>query len=409
MASLPDFPPFNVHEDSNAGPRWKKWLTRFERLLCGLNITADKRKTALLLHYAGPDVDDIYDTLPTSSNEDYKTVVEKLNHDPAKEINDHIILTCTSNSLRRRALRDNLDLPNLMKTGRAIELSEKQASQVEQQEFSSVNSVRHGNIQQPNTEATDPPRSRFENQRLRNFRGAEQSRARETCGNCGGTYPHIRVCPARGKDCKSCGKIGHFARVCRTKPPSSQHVKNVTHTRPQSPPDSDSEPDYAFTIANLSGTPASPKCHVNIAGHSVSVMIDSGASVNILDDATFNKITRNKGISLEQTNHKIYSYGSLRPLPLKGVIKTNISTDSKHLSAQFHVVHGNSGNLLSYTTACQLNLLKVTINSTTHHIPSTNQYPPEFECLFSGIGKLTGKTGKLHIDPDVSPKQPPST
>lgn len=228
MASLPDFPPFNVHEDSNAGPRWKKWLTRFERLLCGLNITADKRKTALLLHYAGPDVDDIYDTLPTSSNEDYKTVVEKLNQyfspqtnvafevfnfrqakqkpdesldsyhtrlrhlsqtcefsDPAKEIKDHIILTCTSNSLRRRALRDNLDLPNLMKTGRAIELSEKQASQVEQQEFSSVNSVRHGNIQQPNTEATGPPRSRFENQRLRNFRGAEQSRARETCGNCG--------------------------------------------------------------------------------------------------------------------------------------------------------------------------------------------------------------------------------
>ena len=87
-------------------------------------------------------------------------------------------------------------------------------------------------------------------------------------------------------------------------------------------------------------------------------MIDSGASVNILDDATFNEITRNKGIRLEQTNHKMYSYGSLRPLPLKGVIKTNISTDSKHLSAQFHVVHGNSGNLLSYTTACQLNLLK---------------------------------------------------
>ncbi|CAB4042017.1 Hypothetical predicted protein, partial [Paramuricea clavata] len=70
-------------------------------------------------------------------------------------------------------------------------------------------------------------------------------------------------------------------------------------------------------------------------------------------------------------------------------------------------LHGNSGNLLSYTTACQLNLLKVTINSTTHHIPSTNQYPPEFECLFSGIGKLTGKTVKLHIDPDVSPKQQP--
>ena len=43
-----------------------------------------------------------------------------------------------------------------MKTGKAIELNQKQASQVEQQEFSSVNSVRHGNIQQPNAEPQGP-------------------------------------------------------------------------------------------------------------------------------------------------------------------------------------------------------------------------------------------------------------
>ena len=142
MASLPDFPPFNVHEDANAGPRWKKWFTRFERPLC------------------------------------------------------------------------------------------------------------------------------------------RQNRIKETCGNCGGTYPHFRACPARGKDCKSCGKIGHFARVCRTKPPSSQHVRNVTHTHPKAPPDSDSEPEYVFTIANLSCIPKPPKCQVKIARCSIPVMIDSGASVN---------------------------------------------------------------------------------------------------------------------------------
>ena len=136
-------------------------------------------------------------------------------------------------------------------------------------------------------------------------------------------------------------------------------------------------------------------------------MIDSGASVNILDDVTYNKITHNKGIRLQKTNHKIYSYGSSRPLPIKGTIITNISTDSKHLSAPFHVVGGNSGNLLSCTTACQLDLLKITINNNTYHSSSTTEYPPEFECLFSGIGKLRGKTVKLHIDPDVSPKQQP--
>ncbi len=104
-------------------------------------------------------------------------------------------------------------------------------------------------------------------------------------------------------------------------------------------------------------------------------MIDSGASVNILDDVIYNQITRNKGIRLEKTNHKIYFYGSLRPLPVKGTITTNISTDSKHLSTQFHLVDGNSRNLLNCTTACQLDLLKVTVNNTTYHSPSTTQYP----------------------------------
>ena len=48
-----------------------------------------------------------------------------------KEINEHIILTCSSNSLRRRALRENLTFDVLLKLGRALELSEEQARQVE--------------------------------------------------------------------------------------------------------------------------------------------------------------------------------------------------------------------------------------------------------------------------------------
>ena len=48
-----------------------------------------------------------------------------------KEIKEHFILTFSSCSLRSRALRENLTLEALLKLGRALELSEKQASQVE--------------------------------------------------------------------------------------------------------------------------------------------------------------------------------------------------------------------------------------------------------------------------------------
>ena len=75
-SSLPLFEQFNVHTDPHtAGVRWDKWIKRLERLLEALDIiekaahseqqktAIDKRRLALLLHYAGPEVEDIYGTL----------------------------------------------------------------------------------------------------------------------------------------------------------------------------------------------------------------------------------------------------------------------------------------------------------------------------------------------------------
>ena len=75
--SLPSFPAFEVHLDENVGPRWKKWLARFENLTIGMEVNDEKQKRALLVHYSGPEVDDIFDTLEETS-EDYKTAVDKL-------------------------------------------------------------------------------------------------------------------------------------------------------------------------------------------------------------------------------------------------------------------------------------------------------------------------------------------
>ena len=65
MASaLPNFEKFVVHaEEHTAGTRWKKYLSRFELLVTAMNLdTQAKHKKALLLHFAGEEVYDIYDT-----------------------------------------------------------------------------------------------------------------------------------------------------------------------------------------------------------------------------------------------------------------------------------------------------------------------------------------------------------
>ena len=62
LSNLPNFPTFDVDTDkSNCGTRWEKWVSRLENLFVGLNITEEAQKRALLLHYAGEKVLDIYE------------------------------------------------------------------------------------------------------------------------------------------------------------------------------------------------------------------------------------------------------------------------------------------------------------------------------------------------------------
>ena len=69
--ALPNFAEFDVHSDGAVDTRWKKWLARFRNLLLALAVDNTKRQRALLLHYAGESVNEIFETLPdTDAGED---------------------------------------------------------------------------------------------------------------------------------------------------------------------------------------------------------------------------------------------------------------------------------------------------------------------------------------------------
>ncbi|TKS65153.1 Retrovirus-related Pol polyprotein from transposon 17.6 [Collichthys lucidus] len=71
-------PPFDTETDpSSVGPRWNKWVQRFENYTTAMNITGDARLKALLLHIAGERVYDIYDTLAAEGDK-YADTKQKL-------------------------------------------------------------------------------------------------------------------------------------------------------------------------------------------------------------------------------------------------------------------------------------------------------------------------------------------
>lgn len=181
-ASVPHVHPSD--EIGGIGSRWRKYLSRFNNLLIAMAVTEPDRKRALLLHYAGEETIDIFGTLPNTGDvNNYTQAVDALTayfdpkqntefevfkfgqtaqqpqesidsfhtrlrqiaancdfHSIDREIKTQIIKKCTSTRLRRRALREpNLDLSQLLQMARAMEISEKQASGME--ENSVVNRV----------------------------------------------------------------------------------------------------------------------------------------------------------------------------------------------------------------------------------------------------------------------------
>ena len=51
---------FDIHDESNLAQRWKKWKQSFKFYLTASGADNDSQMRALLLHFAGPDVQDIF-------------------------------------------------------------------------------------------------------------------------------------------------------------------------------------------------------------------------------------------------------------------------------------------------------------------------------------------------------------
>ena len=174
IGNLPAVAPFSISEKATLSQRWKKWIKSFGFYLIASGIKDKKQQRALLLHLAGQDVQDIFETL-TDTGEDYETALAKLNEyfEPQKNISferhtfrqaqqqrdepiadyitrlKHLALTCEfentddmirdqvvdkcySTKLRRRLLQEpSLTLDKVVTLGRALEMAQRKATAIE--------------------------------------------------------------------------------------------------------------------------------------------------------------------------------------------------------------------------------------------------------------------------------------
>ena len=140
-------------------------------------------------------------------------------------------------------------------------------------------------------------------------------------------------------------------------PDSSVHQKSVSFS------DSDDN-EFVFTVE---GTTTSPKkqpiAKIAIEGVPVRILVDSGASVNMLDLSAYEALLQKKQIPLAPTKTRIHAFGAQKLLHLREKFQAAVELANKVTLAMFYVADQPTGSFMSYESSIELGILQLQLNS----------------------------------------------
>ena len=146
---------------------------------------------------------------------------------------------------------------------------------------------------------------------------------------------------------------------------------------------------------------------VSLNGVSTRVLVDSGASCNLLGESTLGQLQlQGLGVTLTKCTRKLFAYGA-HQLNVVGKFTAIFQCGSERTEDEVIVVRGDGEFLLGRSTALKLKALVLPdvnqVGSATAS-PSTNdEIKNEYPGVFSGVGKLIGYQARFHVDSKVPP------
>ncbi|KAJ1185880.1 hypothetical protein NDU88_002666 [Pleurodeles waltl] len=182
-------------------------------------------------------------------------------------------------------------------------------------------------------------------------------------GSCGLEHRILGICPAKGKNFSKCDKPNDFAKVFRGRWPRSvtmlarkAAIKQVTpddgtgmvavDAYPGNKPYEDDEDKEIFVVSFADRLDQRwrppPMCTITVNG--TTVLIDTGASVNVMDVEQYSKISPPPELTPCWT--KIYAHRGVDPLPRRGAIEVTVGSERRWTHAKCHVLEGKKVTLL---------------------------------------------------------------
>ena len=123
-------------------------------------------------------------------------------------------------------------------------------------------------------------------------------------------------------------------------------VRQVDHTQPTG-----EEDHYIWSLYQNEmevNNVNKPLVTVTIDNSPVKILVDTGSSINLLDEETFRSLV--KCPTLTKEHNPVIPYAG-RPMNIRGKFSAEISGNNATVSSTVYVTSEGKGNLLSYETA----------------------------------------------------------
>ncbi|UYV79663.1 K02A2.6-like, partial [Cordylochernes scorpioides] len=352
----------------NGEKKWETWREAFEIF----SIAADLESMPL----EGQGITEFVTELKQLAQEcEFEELAESL-------IRDRFIIGMIDQEVKKKLLEDpQLTLPKAISVATIAESVCLQIASWEEKQVM---------IEKINKNTWEKNRSRVEKAKA----GPSIANPRNEC-KWGGQQHTYGNCPAYRKTCNACGKLNHFAAVCRTK-----RIRNLI---------AENEGDESFegginVNKVLVKTVRSDKWSavISINGNKTSEHLDTGAQINVLPQKVIS-LWPAKPI-IKPTSLKAYAYGHSE-LPIVGKCEVLCQYGEKKSLCEFIIADVDAQTLITGDTCEKLEILKRINQINSHEMilhDQTKEILEQFHEVFQGVGVINSEC-KMYTKPEYPP------